>query len=57
MTATFCFPLRNVDPVRERAYESVRAVLAGISMQDRYAVLETVRDEFPESWPMEGDSE
>jgi hypothetical protein len=57
MTATLCRPLRNVDDTRTLAYLTIAAVLNTLDEQGQYAVLDLVKREYPNAWPMEGDDE
>jgi hypothetical protein len=57
MTLTLCAPLRNVDDTRGLAYRTIAAVLNTLDEQGQYAVLELVKREFPNAWPIEGDDE
>jgi hypothetical protein len=57
MTLTLCAPLRNVDDTRGLAYRTIAAVLNTLDEQGQYAVLELVKREYPNAWPMEGDDE
>jgi hypothetical protein len=57
MTLTLCHQLRNVDDTRTLAYLTIAAVLNTLDEQGKYAVLELVKREYPNAWPMEGDDE